>query len=228
MYQSMNKTRKILMVVTNFGCIDSEHSTGIWYKGLAVTYQELIGQGFEVTIASPEGGVAPLDPRSLPKEEERDSIWRKLQNLLQNTQVLENCQANDFEALVFPGGHGNMFDCYQNKVIQQIASKFVVAGKLIAALCHGPVGLIGVNLPNGNSLLGGKTLTSFTVEEERTIGWDVVVPFLLENKLRELGANFVGEPKFSDHIEQDGKLITGQNPQSSQSFVNAVINDLRH
>lgn len=216
------------MVVTNFGCIDSDYSTGIWYKGLAVTYQELISQGFDVTIASPEGGFAPLDPRSLPKAEERDSTWRKLQNLLQNTQVLENCQANDFDALVFPGGHGNMFDCYQNKVIQQIASKFVVAGKLIAALCHGQVGLIGVNLPNGNSLLGGKTLTAFTVEEESTVGWDVVVPFLLENKLRELGANFIGEPKFSNHIEQDGKLITAQNPQSSQSFVNAVISALRN
>ena len=222
----MDKTQKILMVVTNFGLIDPEHPTGIWYKGLATIYQELVFQGFDITIASLEGGIAPLDPRSIPKEEARDITWQKLQNLLQNTHVLSNCHVHDFDALVFPGGHGTMFDCYQNIIIQQIVSKFVATGKLIAALCHGPVGLIGVNLPNGNPLLGGKTLTSFTVEEENTVGWDVLVPFLLEDKLKELGANFVREPRFSDHIEQDGKLITGQNPQSSQSFAQAVVDAL--
>ena len=119
-----------------------------------------------------------------------------------------------------------MFDLPESAELQKLLSTFAEANKVIAAVCHGPAGFVDAKLADGTPLVAGKTITGFTNEEERAVELDQLMPFLLETRLRELGGQFVVKPNWSDHIEQDGNLITGQNPQSSKSAAQAVVSAL--
>ena len=119
-----------------------------------------------------------------------------------------------------------MFDLPGNTDLQTLLGEYATQGKYIAAVCHGPAGFVDVTLPNGEPLVAGKTLTGFTNEEESAAGLSEKMPFLLESRLKELGAHFIAQPNWSDHIEIDGKLITGQNPQSTKSVAEALIKNL--
>ena len=119
-----------------------------------------------------------------------------------------------------------MFDLPQNESLQRLLKEFDASQKVIAAVCHGPAGLVGAVKEDGTPLVKGKRLTSFTDEEERAAQLDQQMPFLLESKLRELGAEFVAKPNFTEHVEQDGNIITGQNPQSTEKIVQLVIESL--
>jgi len=220
----MSQPKRVLIVVTNCDRIDDTHPTGIWFEEFAIPYMEFKSNGFEVTVASPNGGVAPLDPRSTETEEA--SNWTEAQEALQHTKALASLEAADFDAIFLPGGHGTMFDLPESAELQKLLSTFAEANKVIAAVCHGPAGFVGAKLADGTSLVAGKTITGFTNEEERAVELDQLMPFLLETKLRELGGQFVVQPNWSDHIEQDGNLITGQNPQSSKSAAQAVVSAL--
>ncbi|NEQ21559.1 MAG: type 1 glutamine amidotransferase domain-containing protein [Microcoleus sp. SIO2G3] len=220
----MSQQKRVLMVVTNCDRIDDTHPTGIWFEEFAIPYMEFKSNGFEVTVASPKGGVAPLDPRSTETEEV--SNWTEAQEALQHTQALASVEAADFDAVFLPGGHGTMFDLPDSADLHKLLSAFAEADKVIAAVCHGPAGFVGAKLADGTPLVAGKTITGFTNDEERAVELDQLMPFLLETRLRELGGQFVVQPNWSDHIEQDGKLITGQNPQSSKSAAQAVVSAL--
>lgn len=213
--------KKILMVVTNHAVIDEEHRTGIWLEEFAVPYQVFKENGFEVTVASPKGGAAPVDPRSLNDE------WKDEKALLDDTVKLADVQTDAYDALFFPGGHGTMFDFPNDRSVQDAIRRFDDQQKVIAAVCHGPAALVGATRSDGTPLVAGKTVTSFTDEEERASKLDAYMPFLLESKLRELGAKFVAKEKWSDHVEVDGHLVTGQNPQSSRSIALKVVELLK-
>jgi putative intracellular protease/amidase len=217
--------RRILMVVTGHDRIDDEHRTGIWFEEFAVPYQAFKEQGWQITVASPRGGSVPVDPRSEPKEEEAQK-YAEARAQLQNTRPLAGLNAADYDAIFLPGGHGVMFDLAEDTTLHRLLGDFEGQGKVIAAVCHGPAGLVGARRADGQPLVAGKTITAFTDEEERATGLDKFMPFLLETRLRELGANFVTRPNWSDHVERDGRLITGQNPQSSASIARAVIEAL--
>lgn len=222
----MRKPKRILMVVTGHDRIDADHATGLWFEEFAVPYREFKSSGFDVTVASPRGGAAPIDPRSEPKPEAA-SAWVEASQALRDTAPLVSCDAADFDAIFLPGGHGTMFDLPANEALQRLLSAFAAADKVIAAVCHGPAGLVGAKRSDGSPLVADKTITAFTNEEERAAGLDGRMPFLLETKLRELGARVVARPNWSDHVEQDGRLITGQNPQSSGAAARAVIEALQ-
>jgi len=213
--------KKILMVVTNHAVIDEEHRTGIWLEEFAVPYQVFKENGFEVTVASPKGGAAPVDPRSLNDE------WKDEKALLDDTVKLADVQTDAYDALFFPGGHGTMFDFPNDRSVQDAIRRFDDQQKVIAAVCHGPAALVGATRSDGTPLVAGKTVTSFTDEEERASKLDAYMPFFLESKLRELGAKFVAKEKWSDHVEVDGHLVTGQNPQSSRSIALKVVELLK-
>ncbi len=217
----MNVTKNILMVVTSCEKIDANHPTGLWLEEFAVPYLEFMARGYTVTVASIRGGAVPVDPRSTPKPEEARA-WAKAIGTLQHTPAVATLGAADFDAVFLPGGHGTMFDLPGHKPLQTLLAAFADNNKIIGAVCHGPAGLVGVQLKNGASLVAGRQVTGFTDEEERAAGMDKIMPFLLESRLRELGARFVARPNWSDHVEQDGLLITGQNPQSSGSVARAV------
>ena len=219
----MSTAKRVLIVVTSHDRIDENHPTGLWFEEFATPYQEFINQGFEVTVASPRGGNIPIDPNSEPKPEEAAKA-AQARGVLRNTLPLsEIAGAHGFDAIFLPGGHGTMFDLPDNTKLQQLLGEFAGENKVVAAVCHGPAGLVNARLADGTPLVAGKTITAFTDDEEREVKLDSAMPFLLESRLRELGGKFVVKPNWADHVERDGKLITGQNPQSSASVAKAVI-----
>lgn len=214
--------RSVLFVVTNHSFIAANHRSGLWFEELALPYRLFAAEGYRITIASPLGGLAPVDPYSMPSPEHVQD-WIDIIEQLVDTTVLAELSADDFDAIVVPGGHGPMYDLPHCVALHQLLCTFDQAGKVIATICHGAAGLIGAAGADGRPLVTGRRITGFTDAEERTTGLEQVLPFLLETQLRERDANFVAEPNWSDHVEQDGHLITGQNPQSTTSVARAVI-----
>jgi len=208
------------MVVTNHEQISPEHPTGVWLSEFTEPYAIFRNAGYEITVASVRGGKAPVDPRSLNEAGDADLAAMKQ---LEATLPLREVETSGFDAIFLPGGHGTMYDLPSSEELARTLASFHESGRVIAAVCHGPAGLLGARLPDGSPLVKGKRVTGFTNAEEKAAGFDTLMPFLLENRLRELGATFVGAPMWSDHVERDGLLITGQNPQSSASAAKAVI-----
>ncbi len=222
----MSPSKRILLVVTSHDRVDATHRTGVWFEEFAVPYQMFQAQGLDITVASPRGGSVPLDPRGEPKGDDIEKTT-EARAVLQQTIALSEVSADQFDAVYIPGGHGAMFDLAEDATLENLLGDFARQGKVIASVCHGLAGLVKARRTDGTPLVAGKTVTSFTNDEEHVGGLDPLMPFLLETRLRELGANFVGQPNWSDHIERDGKLITGQNPQSSRSLARAIIEALQ-
>jgi putative intracellular protease/amidase len=216
---------KILMVVTSHERIDEDHPTGLWLEEFAVPYDRFRAEGFDVTVASPRGGATPVDPVSEPKPEDAER-WADARRALRETRRTDEVAAAPFAALFLPGGHGTMFDLPDDGALQDLIVEFLDAGKVVAAICHGPAALVNLRTAGGRPLVAGRTLTAFTDAEEREVGLAERMPFLLETTLRERGARFVAGPNWSDHVERDGRLITGQNPQSSASAAQGVLAEL--
>lgn len=216
--------KHILMVVTNHTDIREGKETGIWLSEFAEAYLAFTDQGYEVTVASPLGGRGPIDPGSV--DEQTPQHFLDAAQHLENTRKLQEVQAADFDAIFLPGGHGTMFDLPENAKLQELLRNFYEAGKPVAAVCHGPAGLVGATLTNGLPLVAGKRVNAFTDREEADTGLGSFLTFLLESKLRELGAIFVAAPNWSEHFEVDGNLITGQNPQSTVAVTKALIEKL--
>lgn len=216
-------SKHILMIVTTAGKIDENLETGLWLSEFGEAYVEFAQKGYKVTVASPKGGKSPIDQRSLVDGETPHEILDTAK-YLENTVKLDDIRnVSEFDAVFLPGGHGTMFDLPDNEKLQQIIRDIYEAGKLVAAVCHGPAGLVGVKLTDGTPLVKGKTVTAFTDEEERATGLDKHMPFLLETIMRELGAEFVGAENWTNHMKKDGNLITGQNPQSTESVAKEVV-----
>ncbi len=209
------------MVLTNTSQMDAEHKTGLWLSEFAEPYAEFKKQGFEVVVTSPQGGDIPIDPNSTNEEEKKK--WSEAIKFLQSTDKLAQYQADSFDGIFLPGGHGTMFDLPNDESLQSILTAFSNQDKAIAAVCHGPAGLVGAKRSDGKPLVEGKQVTAFTNREEKETGLDALMPFLLESKLRELGAHVETKENWADHVIVDGKLVTGQNPQSGQSAAEAFV-----
>lgn len=219
----MNSIISVLIIVTTFSNIDVNKKTGIWFEEYAVPYEAFVNQGYKITVASIDGGAVPIDPHSMPKSEEL-SQWKLSLDSLKESQKLSSLDLSKFDAVFIPGGHGAMFDLPSDSSVIQALNTFAAEDKIIASVCHGPASLINITLPDGSYFVKGKVMTSFTDQEEAAAaGLMDKMPFLLESKLKERGASFIDKPNWSDHIEISGNLITGQNPQSTQSVANAVI-----
>lgn len=221
----MSAAKAILIIVTSFSDMGAGDHTGLWLEEFAVPYAEFKKHGYDITVASIKGGRAPVDPRSKPNPEQ-DKAWRDAIDVLEHTVPLASVDASRFAAVFVPGGHGTMFDLPDNLDTSKLLARFAADNKVIASVCHGPAIFVGAKLGNGSYLVAGKKLTSFTNEEEKAAGLEDKMPFLLETRLREQGASFVTQANWADHVEIDGKFITGQNPQSSRSVAVAVIKAL--
>lgn len=221
---SASDAKSILMVVTSHGYIDHEHPTGIWLEEFAVPFELFTAAGHNITVASPRGGKAPLDPRSTEGAEttyQPDTLFA-----LEDTIGLAGLNLSAFDAVFFPGGHGTMFDLPGDENVAKIASHFIANNQPAAFVCHGPAALVNATLPDGTSVVAGRKVTGFTNAEEDAVELTDKMPFLLETKLRELGAEFSGAENFVEHIITDGNLITGQNPASSKAAAEALLKQL--
>ena len=217
-------SRKILMVVTNADQLDTEHKTGIWLEEFAVPYLCFLAAGYEVTVASPLGGNSPVDPHSMQNASE---AWKDALAALQKTGKLSEVDYKQYDALVLPGGHGPLVDLANDALLADILRYFDAHDRVIAAVCHGPAGLVLATKTDGTPLVAGKKMTGFTNEAEILAGMDSVVPLALETKLRAVGAAFESTSPWGIYVVVDGNLITGQNPQSSEAFAKAIVEKLR-
>jgi putative intracellular protease/amidase len=220
---------KILIVLTSHDQLgNTGKKTGFWLEEFTAPYYVFKDAGAAITLASPKGGQPPLDPKSdLPESlTELTKRFRKdktAQAELANTKKLSDVSADDFDAVFYPGGHGPMWDMPDNKISIALIEAFVKAGKPVGAVCHAPAALVNVRGKDSECLVKGKRVTGFANAEEEAVGLSKVVPFLLEDRLKERGGLYSKDADWAPHIQVDGKLVTGQNPASSGLAAQALL-----
>lgn len=218
--------KSILIVVTNHNQIGNTGTpTGYFLSEVAHPWHVFTEAGFEVEFASPKGGFAPMDPKSFDLSDPiNKSFWNDL-NAVQgvvHTQALAELDPNSYAAIFFAGGHGAMWDFPQSKSVRKSIANHYINGGVIGAVCHGPAALVGVKI-NGVPLVRGKKVAAFTNEEEAAVKLTEVMPFLLETRLRELGADFTEVDNFQNNVAVSERLVTGQNPASATETAKAIV-----
>ncbi len=220
---------KILTVLTSHDQLgNTGRKTGFWLEELAAPYYTFKDAGAEIVLASPKGGLPPLDPKSNEPNFQTDLTRRfeadaEAKAQLAATVRLDFVKQQDFDTVFYPGGHGPMWDLAEDQNSIKLIESFVAAGKPVALVCHAPGALRHVKTPDGKPLVQGKKVTGFTNTEEEAVGLTKVVPFLVEDVLNALGGNFSKTGDWGVHVVTDGLLTTGQNPASSGPAAKVLI-----
>lgn len=222
----------ILMVLTSHDRLgDTGKKTGFWLEEFAAPYYAFLDAGANVTLASPAGGQPPLDPSSdtedtQTKDTKRFKDDKEAQEHLANTKKLADMKVEYFDSVFYPGGHGPLWDLAVDKNSIELIESFVKQDKPVAFVCHAPGALKSVKV-DGEYLVKGKTVTGFTNSEEEAAGLTDVVPFLVEDVLKANGGNYKKAADWEEFVVEDGLLITGQNPASSEEAAKRLINKLK-
>jgi putative intracellular protease/amidase len=220
---------KVLIVITSHDQLgNTGRKTGFWLEELAAPYYAFKDAGVEITLASPNGGRPPLDPKSNEPEFRTDLTLRfekdpAAEAQLDKTVRLDSVRQEDFDTVFYPGGHGPMWDLAEDRHSIKLIESFLAAGKSIGIVCHSTGALHRVKRPDGKPLVQGKEVTGFTNGEEEEVGLTKIVPFLVENEMLKLGAVFSKKANWEPHVVSDGLLITGQNPHSSGPAAKALM-----
>ncbi|TMV91191.1 type 1 glutamine amidotransferase domain-containing protein [Thioclava sp. BHET1] len=208
---------------------DTGKSTGVWYEELATPYYAFLDAGHEVKLVTLAGKPVPIDPNSdVTGDDAPASVTRFREDaaasaLLANPGRLEDEDVTAYDALYIPGGHGAMYDLAESDVAAKAIGAAWDGGKVVASVCHGPAAFAKVVDKDGVSIVKGRKVSAFTDSEERGVGLADAVPFLLETRLRELGAKFESVGDWQPHAVVDGRLVTGQNPASSEAAAEKVL-----
>ncbi len=223
----------ILIVLTsNDKMGNSGKATGVWLEEFLAPYYVFTDKGIPVELATPKGGAVPIDPASVAAIEDSALYKRykndsRVQQLMQDTVVLKKTFATGHDAIFYPGGHGPLWDLRYDEHSIKLIQDFWNNGKIVAAVCHAGCVLLDVNTPEGTPLVKGKKLTCFSDEEEKAVAYEEVVPYLVETELRNKGALLSKAGNWEEHVVIDGKLITGQNPASSEKVALALVDMLK-
>ena len=216
--------KKILFVVTNHENLgNTGEKTGFYLSELTHPWEILKNAGYEIDFVSPNGGKAPIDGFDLNDPVNKKFMDSSDLQKINATLSPEKINPKEYTAIHYVGGHGSMWDFPDNYPIQKIASEIYENGGVVSAVCHGPSGLVNLKLSNGEYLVNGKRVNSFTNEEEIAKKLDNVVPFMLERKLKERGAIFEKSDLWQEHVTIDGRLVTGQNPASAKKLGEEVL-----
>ncbi|AHJ98459.1 type 1 glutamine amidotransferase domain-containing protein [Hymenobacter swuensis] len=224
---------KILMVLTSHDQLgNTGHKTGFWLEEFAAPYYVFKDAGAELTLASPKGGQPPLDPKSDDPSAQTDATTRfkadeAAQQALAHTVKLDSVSGTDFDAVFYPGGHGPLWDLAEDKKSIELIETMYAAGKPVAAVCHAPGVLRHVKAANGEPLVKGKSVAGFTNTEEEAVQLTNVVPFLVEDMLKENGGDYSKGADWAPYVTQVDNLITGQNPASSEPAAEALLKLLK-
>jgi len=224
---------KILMVLTSHDELgNTGNKTGFWLEEFAAPYYAFTDAGAEVVLASPAGGQPPLDPKSDLAEFQTELTQRfkadtAAQQALANTVKLETVTQDAFDTVFYPGGHGPLWDLAESAQSIGLIESFDRAGKPIGFVCHAPGVLRHVKGADGQPLIKGRQVTGFTNGEEAAVELTDVVPFLIEDEFKALGAHYQKGPDWAPFVLEDGNLITGQNPASSEAVANALLKKLQ-
>ena len=223
----------ILFVLTSHNQLgDTGNKTGFWVEEFANPYYTLLDKGAKITIATPKGGAAPIDPSSdspdaATEDTDRYNKDADAKERIANTKILADINPNDFDAVFYPGGHGPLWDLANDETSIALIEKFNSQQKPIAFVCHAPAALKSVKNTDGSPIVKGKKVTGFTNTEEAAVQLTNIVPFLVENMLTENGGIYSKKEDWAAYAIQDGNLITGQNPASSALVAEKLIESLK-
>jgi len=223
---------KILMVLTSHDRLgDTGEKTGFWLEEFAAPYYVFTDAGAQVTVASPKGGQPPIDPKSddpanQTPAQDRFKADAGAQAVLAKTHRLDSVSAADFDAVFYPGGHGPLWDLAEDPASIRLIESFYDSGKPVAAVCHAP-GVLRHVKHGGEPLVKGRRVTGFTNSEEEAVKLTKVVPFLVEDELKRLGGRYEKADDWKSFSIVDGRLVTGQNPASSEATAEALLKLLR-
>lgn len=223
---------KILMVLTSHDQLgDTGKKTGFWLEEFAAPYYVFRDAGADITLASPKGGQPPLDPKSDEPDAQTPATERfkkdnDAQAILASTHMLAEIDVNSYDAVFYPGGHGPLWDLTDDAHSIAIIEQAIESGKPVAAVCHAPGVLKHVKSSDGKPLVSGKKVTGFTNSEEEAVGLTDIVPFLVEDMLKENGGIYAKGADWSEFVLEDGLLITGQNPASSEKAAQMLVEKL--
>ena len=223
----------ILMVLTSHDQLgDTGKKTGFWLEEFAAPYYVFKDAGADIVVASPAGGQPPLDPTSDAPDSQTDSTRRfkadtDAQAVLANTSKLSSISADQFDAVFYPGGHGPLWDLAEDADSILLIESMAAADKTVSAVCHAPGVFKKVKATDGSPWVKGKKVTGFTNTEEAAVKLTDIVPFLVEDMLKENGGLYSKGADWQSYVVTDGKLITGQNPASSEAAAKAVLSRLK-
>jgi putative intracellular protease/amidase len=221
--------KKVLFVLTSHEELgNTGEKTGFWIEEFAAPYYKLVDNGVQVTLASPRGGQPPIDPKSdapgaATPATERFKKDKETQEKLAHTSMLSLIKEEEFDAIFYPGGHGPLWDLAEDKNSIHLIESFYRNNKPVAVVCHAPGVLRYAKNTLGEPLVKGKKITGFTNEEEAAVQLTNVVPFLVEDMLKENGAQYSKADNWQPYSVQDGLLISGQNPASSELVADKLL-----
>lgn len=224
---------KVLMVLTSHDQLgDTGLKTGFWLEEFAAPYYVFKDAGAEVVLASPAGGQPPLDPKSALPDFQTEMTHRfnadpVAQKALANTVKLDTVSQSGFDSVFYPGGHGPLWDLAESPVSIRLIESFERAGKPVGLVCHAPGVLRHVKAADGSALIKGRRVTGFTNGEEAAVELSAVVPFLIEDEFQKLGGLYHKGPDWAPFVIEDGTLVTGQNPASSEGVAKALVAQLK-
>jgi len=218
---------KVVIVCTSASDLNG-HKTGVWLEELAFPYYIFRESSYQVVVASPKGGEIPVDSASLQGDAYVESAKdfmedEQAQSKLQNSVKIADVDFKTADCIYLVGGHGTCVDFVGNLELKKAIEKLDEANKIVAGVCHGPNALVQCVKPNGKPLVAGRKVTAFSDSEEAAVKLDDKVPFLLETKLKEQGANYTKGDDWGPNICVDGNLLTGQNPASSEMLAKEVV-----
>ncbi|MBR9864623.1 MAG: type 1 glutamine amidotransferase domain-containing protein [Rhodobacteraceae bacterium] len=220
---------KILMVLTSHDKLgDTGNKTGFWLEEFAAPYYVFKDAGAEITLASPKGGQPPLDPSSDSEDAQTEATRRfkgddAAQKELANTKVLSDVSADGFDAIFYPGGHGPLWDLAEDADSARLIETFSSSDRPVGAVCHAPAVFKHTKGSDGKPLVSGRKVTGFTNSEEDGVGLTDVVPFLVEDMLKSNGGDYHKGDDWASFVVTDGKLVTGQNPASSEEAAERLL-----
>lgn len=220
---------KILMVLTSHDKLgDTGNKTGFWLEEFAAPYYVFKDAGAEVTLASPKGGQPPIDPTSDGEDSQTDDTRRfkgdeAAQTQLASTEILSSINAEGFDAIFYPGGHGPLWDLAEDADSKKLIEAFYTSSKPVGAVCHAPAVFRNTVRADGKSLVSGLRVTGFTNTEEEAVGLTEVVPFLVEDMLKANEGLYEKGEDWASFVLRDGNLVTGQNPASSAEAAKEVL-----
>jgi len=221
--------KKVLIVLTSHDKLgDTDHKTGFWVEEFAAPYYVFKDAGFDITLASPQGGQPPVDPTSQLADFETDATKRYDQDdvvkaELANTVVLSSVNESDYDAVFYPGGHGPLWDLAYNTDSIKLIESFLAVNKPVGAVCHASAVLLEIKNSNDEYAIKGKAVAGFANSEEAAVQLTEVVPFLVEDELIKRGADYQKADDFHAFAVQDGLIISGQNPASSELVAEKLI-----
>ncbi|MBD3297921.1 MAG: type 1 glutamine amidotransferase domain-containing protein [candidate division Zixibacteria bacterium] len=221
----------VLIVVTSHSQMgDTDKRTGFWLAEMTHPYYVIKDAGYDVVVASIDGGVAPIDPRSMDTADPVNQRFLRDADLMAavlNSRKLADIDPNHFAAVLFSGGHGTMWDFPGDSAVNRFTSTVYEDGGVVGAVCHGPAALAEVKLSDGSYLIDGKRFAAFTNEEERKVELDTVVPFMLQDRLTERGGIHVPADAWQTNAVIDQRVVTGQNPQSAHKVGELIVKALK-